>query len=169
MSQPNAQSGSHDNPYGTYTQDHENWNNQAEQMRKRAQLDQDLANMRQQEQQEANRVQQQQRRQEQQRAQTHKKVQPQKKGQSKPRKTSGDSERTPWSNGWALIGSIVGAGVVYPRANGMEDQWWAIGFAAVLAGVLAGRFYKVIVFMITVAVVLALGVLAMSVWGNWGQ
>ncbi len=180
MSQPNAQSGNHDNPYGAYTQDHQNWSNQAEQMRKSAQQERDFARTQQQEEsnrQEAARQREAQMRQSQQEARAHKesqlakkasqvKTQPRHQPRSQPKP---QPQSAPWSNGWALIGMIAAVAFTYPRVNGMDEKWWAIGFAAVVVGALAGRFYKVIVFFIGLAVVLAIGAVALSVWANWDQ
>lgn len=172
MSQVNAQSGNHDNPHGVYTQDHQNWNNQAEQMRKQAQLDQDLARMRQEEEckrQEAARQRQAQNQQAQQRSKVQKKSQSASKARHGKVQPQTQSQSAPWSNIWALIGMVVGGAFAYPRMSGMDEKWWAIVFAAVLVGAIAGRFYKVIVFFIGLVVVLAIGALVLSVWSGWGQ
>ncbi len=172
MERPGAQSGNHDNPYGAYTQDHQNWNNQAEQMRKNAQFDQDMARMRQEEennrqQQAARQRQAEQNRQAQRSAQTQKKAKPtqrtarQTKPQAKPQ-----TQDTSWSNLWALIGLIAGAAYAYSHSSGMEEPGWAIGFAAIFTGIIAGRFYKVIQFLIVLAVLLVIGAVAINIWGN---
>lgn len=162
---PNANSGSHDNPYRPYTQDHQNWNERAEQLRREAQANRDAWDRAAEAQREQERRAAEERRdaaeREQRRAaERNRPAPPEARGRrSEPSRSAPGSSRqrssaTPWSTGWAVVGALIAGTWTLTAVTG-EERWIAVLLAAMAGGAIAGRFYRVI---------LALGLLAVGCW-----